>query len=208
MKAILPDLDPRSSIPLYIQLFEYIKAAILNHEIVPGEKLPSLRNLSETLEISITTTGLAYEQLEVEGYIVSRPRSGYYVSEIVSGTPIAKTKETGPVSGDPADFTDPLSDETQVAEDELILHDEPSHKIYDLSSFDFVKWKKCFSKILNDYPQTLLFESDPQGELGDRPRRGRGSGVPARHQQLFRPRIRHDESACRQRRNSDRKASG
>ena len=67
MKAILPDLDPRSSIPLYIQLFEYIKAAILNHEIVPGEKLPSLRNLSETLEISITTTGLAYEQLEVEG---------------------------------------------------------------------------------------------------------------------------------------------
>ena len=165
MKAILPDLDPRSSIPLYIQLFEYIKAAILNHEIVPGEKLPSLRNLSETLEISITTTGLAYEQLEVEGYIVSRPRSGYYVSEIVSGTPIAKTKETGPVSGDPADFTDPLSDETQVAEDELILHDEPSRKIYDLSSFDFVKWKKCFSKILNDYPQTLLFESDPQGEL-------------------------------------------
>ena len=68
-------------------------------------------------------------------------------------------------NGDPAVFTDSLSDEPQVAEDELILHDEPSHKIYDLSSFDFVKWKKCFSKILNDYPQTLLFESDPQGEL-------------------------------------------
>ena len=65
MKAILPDLDQNSSIPLYIQLFEYIKAAILEMEIVPGEKLPSLRNLSETLKISITTAALAYERRTV-----------------------------------------------------------------------------------------------------------------------------------------------
>ena len=36
--------------------------------------------------------------------------------------------------------------------------------VYDLSAFDFQKWKKCTSKVLNDYPQLLLYESDVQGE--------------------------------------------
>lgn len=73
MKAIMPDFDHESKEPVYIQLFAYIRDSILCGETVPGEKLPSLRNLSESLGISITTVSLAYEQLEVEGYITSRP---------------------------------------------------------------------------------------------------------------------------------------
>ena len=76
MKAIIPDLDARSAKSLYIQLYEYIRDAILKKEIVPSEKLPSLRNLSDSLGISITTVELAYDQLTVEGYIYSRPHSG------------------------------------------------------------------------------------------------------------------------------------
>ena len=37
--------------------------------------------------------------------------------------------------------------------------------LYDLSCFDFVKWKKCANRILNDYPHLLLSEATPQGEL-------------------------------------------
>lgn len=53
MKAILPNLDENSAIPLYVQIFEYIRSLILKSEIVPFEKLPSLRNLSEQLEVSL-----------------------------------------------------------------------------------------------------------------------------------------------------------
>ena len=143
MKSIMPQLDPKSAVPIYIQLFDYIKDSILSGEIVHGEKLTSLRNLSESLGISITTTALAYEQLEVEGYIVSKPRSGYFVREV----PAAVSKPTASEDPSPSDL--------------------PAHKeklLYDLSSFDFVKWKKCFSKVLNEYPEELLFESDPRGE--------------------------------------------
>ena len=36
--------------------------------------------------------------------------------------------------------------------------------IYDLSSFNWNRWKKCINKVITDYPENLLFESDPQGE--------------------------------------------
>lgn len=146
MKAILPNLDDNSNIPMYIQLFEYIRKLIINSEIVPGEKLPSLRNLSEKLEISITTVDLAYAQLAVEGYIFSKPRSGYFISEVFH--PLIKQN----------------TNNLNFGSDRKIPFKEPEFW-YDLSSFDFVKWKKCESKILTDFPQLLLFESDTQGEI-------------------------------------------
>ena len=149
MKAIMPDFDKESGAPLYLQLFEYIKDAILSGETVYGEKLPSLRNLSESLSISITTAEQAYAQLEVEGYIASRPRSGYFVRDIYQ----PRSREDG--RGADAD-TIPASLEAPAIE-------EPD-MVFDLSTFDFAKWKKCVSRVLTDYQSNLLFEGDPQGE--------------------------------------------
>ncbi|MDR4235475.1 winged helix-turn-helix domain-containing protein, partial [Priestia megaterium] len=67
--------------PLYIQLYRHIRSDILSGNIKTGEKLPSLRKLAELNEISITTAEQAYNQLLTEGYITSRPQSGYYVSK-------------------------------------------------------------------------------------------------------------------------------
>ena len=69
MRAILPELEKESAQPLYLQLFDHIRGMILEHDIVPGEKLPSLRDLSESLELSLTTVTQAYDQLLVEGYV-------------------------------------------------------------------------------------------------------------------------------------------
>ena len=159
MKAIMPDFDHESKEPVYIQLFAYIRDSILCGETVPGEKLPSLRNLSESLGISITTVSLAYEQLEVEGYITSRPRSGYYVSDMHLPSSFVRSRVN---SADDTVFLHSPEDETSMFE--AAPDQESNDAIYDLSSFDFVKWKKCVSKILTDHPQELLFESDPQGE--------------------------------------------
>ena len=85
MKPIITELNNSLSAPLYIQLYENIKNSIVAGEIQQGEKLPSLRSISQNFEISITTAQLAYNQLLVEGYIVSKPQSGYYAAQGVYG---------------------------------------------------------------------------------------------------------------------------
>ena len=84
MKPIIVDFSNSSSESLYIQLYKDIKNKILSGEIHAGEKLPSLRNISKNLNISITTSQMAYNQLLVEGYIISKPQSGYYAAQGLS----------------------------------------------------------------------------------------------------------------------------
>ncbi len=144
MITFSPQLHRDSSVSLYKQLYEYIRQNILDGSIAAGERLPSLRSLSKDLEISITTTEAAYSQLLIEGYLVNRPQSGYYVAELEA---VGRARAA---SEDRFDFdTYPF---------------ETGRYLYDLSSFDFVKWKKCMARVLNDHPELLLWESDPQGE--------------------------------------------
>lgn len=142
---MIPILDHSLTKPLYLQIYTYIKDAILIGSIKPGEKLPSLRGLSKDLGLSLTTVGLSYNQLLVEGYISSRPQSGYFANAISAGV-----------------IASPFEGRDQSLSQ---LNDVTPRGFYsDLSSFDFVKWKKCMNKILNDYPHLLLEEGSPQGE--------------------------------------------
>lgn len=47
-----------------------------------GSRLPSRRSLAEHLKVSAVTVESAYAQLAAEGYIVSREKSGYFVSQL------------------------------------------------------------------------------------------------------------------------------
>ncbi len=82
MKPVMIQFEIDSQKPKYQQLYEYISRAILSGEMQAGEKLPSLRKLARDLGISVTTAGEAYSQLQVEGYIYSRPQAGYFVSDV------------------------------------------------------------------------------------------------------------------------------
>lgn len=75
-------LDGAEKTPLYEQLYRAVKEDILSGAITGGEKLPSKRAMAENLNISCITVENAYEQLLAEGYIVSRPRSGYYAQSL------------------------------------------------------------------------------------------------------------------------------
>jgi GntR family transcriptional regulator len=66
--------------PIYDQIVEQIKNLIINGELAEAEMLPSIRNLAKELQISVITTKRAYEELEREGYIVSVPGKGSFVS--------------------------------------------------------------------------------------------------------------------------------
>lgn len=75
-------LHGESKIPLYEQIYEYIRQDIIDGKISPGEKLPSTRLLAKHLTVSRSTTDLAYGQLLSEGYVRAVPGSGYYVCDI------------------------------------------------------------------------------------------------------------------------------
>ncbi|MBO5229011.1 MAG: PLP-dependent aminotransferase family protein, partial [Lachnospiraceae bacterium] len=76
--------EDRGSESLYEYLYKQIKNDIVNYRLSPDEKLPSKRELAKHLNISTITVENAYSQLMAEGYIYSKPKSGFYVSQITA----------------------------------------------------------------------------------------------------------------------------
>ncbi len=73
------DLNETRRIPLYESVYRQIREEISTGQRKAGEKLPSKRALAQQLGISINTVEGAYRQLESEGYIEARAKSGFYV---------------------------------------------------------------------------------------------------------------------------------
>lgn len=71
--------DRTSVIPLYQQLAEELRRAVLQGRLQPTQKLPPSRVLAKTLEISRATVTQSYEQLLSEGYFEARCGSGTFV---------------------------------------------------------------------------------------------------------------------------------
>ena len=166
MKPIYLNQDNNPERFLYLQLYDTIKERILRGEMTTGEKLPSLRSLAADLEISLTTAELAYNQLLVEGYISSKPKSGYFVAQIApvasgAGSRSGKTETPARGGGGGAKKVNTANAEAYDIRDFTF---EVSPYRTDPSCFDFVKWKKCAAKVFNEYSDLLLYESDPQGE--------------------------------------------
>lgn len=74
---------------LYERLAERLRRQIRRGVLRAGERLPSLRRLGQEQRVSLATAVEAYLQLEREGLIEARPRSGYYVRAPATPTPRA-----------------------------------------------------------------------------------------------------------------------
>ena len=66
----------------YLRVYHYYRNLILSGQMKSETKLPSIRKGANELQMSRTTMENAYMLLAAEGYIVSRPQSGYYVTDI------------------------------------------------------------------------------------------------------------------------------
>lgn len=66
--------------PIYDQIAEQIKNAIITGQLKSGEMLPSLRILSRDLRVSVVSTKRAYDELEAEGFIKTVQGKGCFVS--------------------------------------------------------------------------------------------------------------------------------
>ncbi|GAA0682374.1 MULTISPECIES: GntR family transcriptional regulator [Clostridium] len=68
-----------SGMPIYEQIKEQIKEAILSGEVAEGDMLPSIRQLAKDLKISVITTTRAYNDLQQEGFVTNVQGKGCYV---------------------------------------------------------------------------------------------------------------------------------
>lgn len=77
-----------SGIPIYEQIKQQVKAAILSGELQAEDALPSLRTLAKDLKISVLTVTRAYTELEQEGFVKNVQGRGCFV--LGSGSELMK----------------------------------------------------------------------------------------------------------------------
>lgn len=83
-------LNPRSGVPMYLQLKEQIKTAVAGGVLRPGERLPSVREMAVTLTVNPNTVARSYGDLEREGLLVAEQGRGTFVS---NSEPLLRTEE-------------------------------------------------------------------------------------------------------------------
>ena len=73
-------LDYRDARPIYTQIADGIREQVTAGILQSGDKLPSVRELAATLAINPNTIQRSYRQLEAEGWIVTVPGKGCFIS--------------------------------------------------------------------------------------------------------------------------------
>jgi len=150
MSEITIALDDKSKMPLYEQIYTYMKNEIQLGHLKCAEKLASTRALAMHLEVSRSTVDLAYEQLRLEGYIEAIPCKGFFVTqinELYAFKPIGniKTKE-------------------KVKPSAPYVFDFTPYGV-DLNSFPYNTWRKLAKDILIDDKAELFRLGESKGEF-------------------------------------------
>src|SRR5471032_1915884 len=74
-------LDPQLAAPLYRQIYQRFRQAIMQNQLQPGERVPSARSLASELGVARATVDNAYSLLIAEGFLQSRGQAGTVVSQ-------------------------------------------------------------------------------------------------------------------------------
>ena len=142
--------DNKGKDSLYEFLYKSIRDDIVSGKLKTDEKLPSKRALAEHLSISTITKENAYNQLVAEGYIYSKPKSGFYVSAIISpAVQGSAVKNIYPAETDGADAVSYTADF--------------SNNLASQESFPFVTWTKLMRQTMSDKREKLTLNSPSVG---------------------------------------------
>ncbi|WP_026908170.1 PLP-dependent aminotransferase family protein [Paucisalibacillus globulus] len=148
MEMLSCNLNRDNEVPLYEQLYKFIKNEILEGRIPYGTKLPSKRKLAEFLKISQNTVETTYDQLVAEGYVEGIARKGYYVLTYEDLEYIQAAKR---------------QQKSSMPKERLIRYDFHPSRI-DTENFPFVKWRKYAKSFIDQEHQSLLLMGQSQGE--------------------------------------------
>jgi len=73
-------LDLKSGVPFYRQIVDQIRYGIASERLLPGQQLPTVRELAVQLEINPNTVRKAYSELEILGVLDTQQGTGTFVS--------------------------------------------------------------------------------------------------------------------------------
>ena len=141
-------IDPDSKIPVYQQLYVFIKTEIQSGRIGYNTKLPSKRKLSSYFKLSLNTIQTAYDQLIAEGYVLPVARKGFYVCKIDNIIKFENLTEYNEADSEPIH--------------PAIEYDFSYHGV-DLHNFPFNTWRKLTREVINEYDKEMLKLGDSQG---------------------------------------------
>ena len=73
-------LDIKSGVPFYRQIVDQIRYGIASRHLLPGEQLPTVRDLAVQLEINPNTVRKAYSELEILGVLDTQQGTGTFIA--------------------------------------------------------------------------------------------------------------------------------
>lgn len=79
--AILKQVSPQCEVPVYLQIQRLVKHAVASKLLQAGSRLPSVRELSEALQLNPNTIAKAYRELELLGMVETYLGKGVFVSQ-------------------------------------------------------------------------------------------------------------------------------
>lgn len=89
--SLMFSLNPQSPTPLVVQIVEGFRQLIQDGALRAGSKAPSIRQFAHAHEVSVFTVVDAYDRLVAQGYLASRPHSGFFVKH----RPVLATEQPG-----------------------------------------------------------------------------------------------------------------
>lgn len=132
-------LDRESRTPLQLQIFQFYFQAIQRGDLLCGDKLPSIREQAQVLNVAKITVVMAYDKLMAAGLIKSRQGIGY---EVIFTTPVRTTPAIVPV----AQGSPPMK--PKAAGIPTDVYAEPGRECYcqmsvpDPNAFPWSSWRK------------------------------------------------------------------
>jgi GntR family transcriptional regulator/MocR family aminotransferase len=146
-------IDKFSDTSLIRQIYQQIRNLILSSELKSGEKLPATRELAAQIGVSRNVVLEAYELLIAEGYLISSPGSGTYVTEGVYLEEAPKSDNQPPVGG----IDKSVSKKTAWI--------DFKSGIPDLELLPRKKWNRFEQAICLDSPAAVFGYDRPEGRI-------------------------------------------
>jgi len=161
------------SVPLYRQIYEAVRRAILGGELIRGAKVPGSRLLAKELGVSRMTVVNAYDQLFAEGYLEGKTGAGTYVASTLPEAMLRVDELSSPqrkAVANPGDHTLSRRGKWFASTSITKLRVQPDGNNYAfqngvpaLDEFPFKVWSQLASRRWRNPPRELLGYGDPAG---------------------------------------------
>ncbi|KAA3613113.1 MAG: PLP-dependent aminotransferase family protein [Calditrichaeota bacterium] len=155
--------------PVYYQMYDSIRSAILEKRFNPGEKLPPTRSIAKFCKVSRSTVQNAFDLLMAEGYIFGQPGSGTFVcnnlpEKFLTVKPTTSSINEEPVMPDFSEFAKRL--DKSIFKNYIYTGYRPFQVgIPSLKDFPYELWSKIAQKSAKDLSHPEMGYSDPRGLL-------------------------------------------